>query len=43
MLCFQNKGDYRSEDLSRDLLLDVLSHGGNKNLARLANFDFRIL
>ena len=43
MPCFQNEGHYRSEDLSRDKFLGVLSQGGNKNLAGLANFDFRIL
>ena len=40
---FQNEGHYQSEDLSRDKFLGVLSHGGNKNLAGLANLDFRIL
>ena len=43
MLHFRNEGHYRSEDLSRDKFLGVLSYGGNKNLAGLANFDFRIL
>ena len=38
-----HEGHYRSEDLSTDKLLGVLSHGDNKNLAGLANFDFRIL
>ena len=33
----------RSEDLPRDNFLGDLCNGGNKNLARLANFDFRIL
>ena len=40
---FRNEGHYRSEDLSRNKFLRVLSHGGNKNLAGLANFDFTIL
>ena len=40
---FRNEGHYRSEDLSRDKFLGVLSQGGNKKLAGLANFDFRIL
>ena len=40
---FQNEGHYRSEDLSRDTFLGVLSHVGSKNLAGLANFDFKIL
>ena len=40
---FRNEGHYRSEDLSRDKFLGVLSNGCNKNLAGLANFDFRIL
>ena len=39
---FRNEGHYRSEDLSRDKVLGALSHGGNKNLAGLANFDFRL-
>ena len=43
MLYFRDEGHYRSEDLSRDKFLGVLSYGGNKNLAGLANFDFRIL
>ena len=32
-----------SEDLSRDIFLGVLLHGGSKNLGGLSNFDFRIL
>ena len=42
---FQNEGHYRSEELSRDKFLVVLSHGGKKNLAGAgsANFNFRIL
>ena len=40
--CLLNKGHYRSEDLLSEKFLGVLSHGGNKNLAGLANFDFRI-
>ena len=43
MPCFQNEGHYRSENLSTDKFLGVLSHGGDKNLAGLANFDFRLL
>ena len=43
MPCFQNKGHHRSENLSRNKVLGVLSHGGNKNFAGFANFDFRIL
>ena len=40
---FRNEGHYRFEDFTRDNFLGVLSHGGSKNLAGLANFDFRIL
>ena len=40
---FRNEGHYQSEDLSRDKFLGVLLQGDNKNLAGLANFDFRIL
>ena len=40
---FSKEGHYRSENLPRDNFLGVLLHGGNKNLAGLANFDFRIL
>ena len=40
---FRNEGHYRSKDLSGDTSLGVLSHGGDKNLAGLANVDFRIL
>ena len=43
MPCFRNDGHYQSEDLSRDKFLGVLSHGGSKNLAGPANFDFIIL
>ena len=43
MLYFRNEGHYRPEDLSRDNFLGVLSNGGNKNLAGVTNFDFRIL
>ena len=43
MLYFRNEGHYRSDDLSRDKFLSFLSHGGKKNLAGLAKFDFRIL
>ena len=35
--------DSRSEDLSRDKFLGVLSHCGSRNLAGLETFDFRIL
>ena len=40
---FETKDAYRSNDLSPDKIFGVLSHGGNKNLAGLANFEFRIL
>ena len=40
---FRNEGYYRSEDLPRDNFLRVLSHGGNENLAGLANFDFNFM
>ena len=40
---FRNEGHYRSKDLSRDKFLGVLSNVDDKNLAGLANFDFRIL
>ena len=40
---FRNEGHYRSEDLSRDIFLGVVSHSGNKTLAGLADFDCRIL
>ena len=45
MSLFRNEGHYRPEDLSRDKVLGVLSHGGSKNLAGLAHnyYDFRIL
>ena len=36
---FRNEGHYQSEDLSRDKFLGIFSHGGNKNLADLANFE----
>ena len=39
---FRNEGHYRSEDLSGDKFLGVLSHGSNKNVAGLANFEFRV-
>ena len=40
---FRNEGHYRSENLLSEKFLGVLSHGDNKTLAGLANFDFRIL
>ena len=40
---YRNEGHHRSEDLSRGNFLGFLSHGGNKNLAGLGNFDFPIL
>ena len=43
MRYFQNEGHYRPEDLSRDKFLGILSNGGNKNLADVVKFDFRIL
>ena len=43
MSYFRNKEHYRSEDLARDKFLGVLSQDGNKDIAGLANLDFRIL
>ena len=38
-----SKSHYRSQGLSKDNFLVVLSRDGNKNLAGLTNFNFRIL
>ena len=38
---FQNKGLYRSKDLSKDKFLGVLSHGSNKNLLTLKTMNFK--
>ena len=43
MLYFEHKGCYRAGNLWEDIFLVVPSPGGNKNLAALASFDFRIL
>ena len=40
---FRDEGHHRSENLLNEKFLSVLSHGGNENLAGVANFDFRIL
>ena len=37
MFYFRNEGHYRSGNLLSDKSFGVLSHGGNKNLAGLAN------
>ena len=40
---FKIEGHRRSENLSREKFLGVLSHDDNKNLVGLENFGFRIV